>query len=350
MTSLTKETEVSEERVRELRDRQYKPVLNTPRPTIEELEKILQRGDVLVEIQPNGEVRAVDYSDRQLVVAICDLAIERLRERESGRGDATRLQHARDAATYAAWRDMLSKFSEEQRRQVAMLLAHDWLITGVTLSHDDGRLFHMDAKDYWPPYFSGVKPVPAPIAPSGDVQRYALDKDRVGMVPDATGNWVQITDYWTACIERDAPKPSMDVKQADSSGMGERPIELVEDQVRRLCNRLTSDDPDFDDCDEASRMLRWLADKYHKHISALSQAEPAEDEIIWWLRDDDAPPGEYWTLSGDGKVTRNVLHRNYFGRGHWSHGDGNAEGSVKYFAHITPPSANAPHAPDEGGR
>lgn len=81
-----------------------------------------------------------------------------------------RLQHARDAATYAAWRDMLSKFSQEQREQVAMLLAHDWLITGVTLSHDDGRLFHLDAKDCWPPYFSGVKPLPPPPADDGGVR------------------------------------------------------------------------------------------------------------------------------------------------------------------------------------
>jgi hypothetical protein len=62
----------SDERVRELRDRQYTPVLNTPRPTIEELEKILQREDVRVEIMPSGEVRAVDDTDRLLIVAICD--------------------------------------------------------------------------------------------------------------------------------------------------------------------------------------------------------------------------------------------------------------------------------------
>jgi hypothetical protein len=75
-----------------------------------------------------------------------------------------RLQVVRDAAAYKAWRDMLSKFSDQQRQHVAMLLAHDWLITGVTLSHDDGRIHYVNAADYWPPYFSGVLPVAQPVA------------------------------------------------------------------------------------------------------------------------------------------------------------------------------------------
>lgn len=44
------------------------------------------------------------------------------------------------------------------------------------------------------------KQAPAP----GEVHRYALDKEVGGMRKDATGNWVQITDHWTVCMERDA--------------------------------------------------------------------------------------------------------------------------------------------------
>jgi hypothetical protein len=38
-----------------------------------------------------------------------------------------------------------------------------------------------------------------PIA--GEAQRYALDKELCGLVHDATGNWIQITDYWTVYDE-----------------------------------------------------------------------------------------------------------------------------------------------------
>lgn len=34
-----------------------------------------------------------------------------------------------------------------------------------------------------------------------DAQRYALDKELGGLVQDHAGNWVQITDHWTVCIE-----------------------------------------------------------------------------------------------------------------------------------------------------
>lgn len=49
--------------------------------------------------------------------------------------------------------------------------------------------------------------------------------------------------------------------------------ESVEQQVQRLCNRLNSDDPDHDDCDEAARMLRYLGDFFAKHSRAPSPEE-----------------------------------------------------------------------------
>lgn len=84
---------VSDERLRSLREKQFTRVLNTPRPTIEELEKILQREDVQVEIQPNGEVHAVADTDKELIVALID---ECLASRAQAERDAKRYQWLRD--------------------------------------------------------------------------------------------------------------------------------------------------------------------------------------------------------------------------------------------------------------
>lgn len=72
---------LSEERVKELREAYFAKVRNVPRPTIAELEKILNStDDVRVQIQPNGEVRAVVGVDSATVIALCDFYLALRRE------------------------------------------------------------------------------------------------------------------------------------------------------------------------------------------------------------------------------------------------------------------------------
>lgn len=72
-------SDISDQRLAELRARHLTPVLSTPRPTIEQLEKLLARtDDVHVQLMPNGEVRATQSSDSDLIVKIID-ELQRLR-------------------------------------------------------------------------------------------------------------------------------------------------------------------------------------------------------------------------------------------------------------------------------
>jgi hypothetical protein len=65
-----------------------------------------------------------------------------------------------------------------------------------------------------------------------------------------------------------------------------------EPAIKILCDRLNSDDPDFDDCSSAARWLRYLADREAKILSQLtaSQAEllslrAKHDKIMEALRE-----------------------------------------------------------------
>jgi hypothetical protein len=57
--------------------------------------------------------------------------------------DETSLQHARDAASYAAWLDIFARFTPGQRKTLANLFAHNWTIASVELesTHGDRETF-----------------------------------------------------------------------------------------------------------------------------------------------------------------------------------------------------------------
>jgi len=60
---------------------------------------------------------------------------------EQGRApdsDEARLQSAREAARYEAWRELFAHFDEQQRERLARLLAHKWHIGGVVLRNTEG--------------------------------------------------------------------------------------------------------------------------------------------------------------------------------------------------------------------
>lgn len=82
---------VSDDRLSELRAKHSLKVTNTPRPTIAELEKILNAtDDVRVEIQPNGEVRAIVGEESDAIVSAID-------ELLSARADLSTLRRENEA-------------------------------------------------------------------------------------------------------------------------------------------------------------------------------------------------------------------------------------------------------------
>lgn len=54
---------------------------------------------------------------------------------------------AKSQGAYEAWLDLLSRFSEEQRMQIANMLAHGWGVDGLRLEKDQAfKVFTPDAK------------------------------------------------------------------------------------------------------------------------------------------------------------------------------------------------------------
>lgn len=50
------------------------------------------------------------------------------------------IRHRVAAIRYAAWLDLLARFTKEQREKIARLLAHKWHIGGITLRNTtEGR-------------------------------------------------------------------------------------------------------------------------------------------------------------------------------------------------------------------
>lgn len=45
-----------------------------------------------------------------------------------------RLREARRAASYKAWLDLMSKFTDKQRHHVANLMAHGWEVAQINLT------------------------------------------------------------------------------------------------------------------------------------------------------------------------------------------------------------------------
>jgi hypothetical protein len=81
---------VSDERIRELRDTHMVKVRHLPRPTLEELTKLLSStDDVSVQILPTGEVLATTCPDSTTFVAICNelLTARATIERQAGEID-----------------------------------------------------------------------------------------------------------------------------------------------------------------------------------------------------------------------------------------------------------------------